>query len=475
MAKSKKLPDIKTQFSDWYNEVVFAAELSDQAPVRGCMVVRPYGYALWENMQSVLDKEFKAQGVQNAAFPLLIPISFLQKEAEHVEGFAPEVAVVTHAGGKELEEPLVVRPTSETVIHSMFARWLNSWRDLPIKMNQWCSVVRWEKRARPFLRTTEFWWQEGHTAHETAEEAHECAKTMHKIYTRFIEDYLAIPVIAAEKPPHERFAGATATYTMEAFMPDAKALQMGTSHEISQSFAKAFEMKFQDREGKEAYPYLTSWGVTTRMIGALVMSHGDQKGLVIPPKIAPIQIAIVPIFKTETKDIVLDTAYKIAEQLKGKFRIQVDTDDTSTPGAKFYRWELKGVPLRIEIGPRDVEAGTAVVADRLGLAKETYKLDELAGIAEKQLERVQRELFEQALKRRDKQWIKTDKTLAEIGPEVAKGGKFYQVGWSGDESTIDELKKYKATFRCILPTKEFPKCFHTGKPSKYDILIAKAY
>jgi len=471
----QQLPNFTTNFSDWYNEVIFLAELADHAPVKGCMVIRPYGWAIWENMQDVLNEKFKEQGVQNAAFPLLIPLSFLQKEAEHVEGFAPEIAVVTHAGGKELEEPLVVRPTSETVIHAMFARWMRSWRDLPIKVNQWCSVVRWEKRSRPFLRTTEFWWQEGHTVHETEQEAHEMAKTMHHIYRDFMQDYLAIPVVAAEKPPHERFAGATATYTLEAFMPDGKALQMGTSHEISQSFARAFDMKFQDREGNQSYPYLTSWGVTTRMIGALVMSHGDDKGLVLPPKIAPIQIIIVPIYKADSKEVVMDAVTILALKLRKKYRVEIDADESSTPGAKFYKWEMKGVPLRIEIGPRDIANNQAIVVDRLGMGKHTYDLDTMVPTVGKRLDFIQKTLFERAIERRDKAWITTDKTLAEIGPDLSEGGLFYQVGWSGDVSAVDELKKYKGTIRCILPTKTSTVCFHTGKPSIYDILIAKAY
>lgn len=472
---AQQLPNFTTNFSDWYNEVIFLAELADQAPVRGCMVVRPYGWALWENMQGVLDKNFKEHGIQNAAFPLLIPLSFLQKEAEHVEGFAPEIAVVTHAGGDKLEEPLVVRPTSETVIHAMFARWMHSWRDLPIKVNQWCSVVRWEKRARPFLRTTEFWWQEGHTAHETEQEARELAKAIHHMYKDFIEEYLAIPVIAAEKPPHERFAGATATYTLESFMPDGKALQMGTSHEISQSFAHAFNMTFQDREGKQSYPYLTSWAVTTRLIGALVMSHGDDKGLVMPPKVAPIQIIIVPIFKADSKETVMKAVHNLAQNLKQQFRIEIDADDSTTPGAKYYKWEMKGVPLRIEIGPRDVANNQVMMVDRLGLEKQAYNMDQLSTVIPNRLDAIQKTLFERALKRRDSLWITTEKTLEELGPELSEGGSFYQVGWSGDVSTVEELKKYKGTIRCILPTKTSKLCFHTGKPSIYDILIAKAY
>lgn len=475
MIQEQKLPPINTNFSDWYNEVVYQAELADQSPIRGCMVVRPYGWAIWENMQAILDAEFKKKGVKNAAFPLLIPLPFLQKEADHVAGFAPEVAVVTHAGGEQLEEPLVVRPTSETIIHYMFARWMRSWRDLPFLYNQWCSVIRWEKRCRPFLRTTEFWWQEGHTAHETEKEAHEMAKTMHGVYTEFIENYLAIPVFAERKPAHERFAGATETYTMEAIMPDAKALQMGTSHEISQNFAKAFDMTFQNREGKQDYPYLTSWGVTTRMIGALVMSHGDHKGLIIPPKIAPHQIVIIPIFKAETQAMVIKAVDELAEKLKGVARVIVDTDDSKTPGAKFYTWELKGIPLRIEIGPRDIAHQQVVVVDRLEGKKEIVAINQLVTIIPTRLEELQKKIFERALQRRAEQWVKTDKMLDEFGIELAEGGKFYQVGWSGNVEAIDDLKKYHGSIRCILSRNEMKKCFHTGQPAKYDIIVAKAY
>jgi len=469
------LPDIKTNFSDWYNKVVYEAELVDQAPVRGCIVIRPYGYAVWENIQAILNKKFKETGHKNAAFPLLIPKSFIEKEAKHVEGFAPELAIVTHAGGKKLDEPLVIRPTSETIIHYMFARWIKSWRDLPMKVNQWCSVIRWEKRPRPFLRTTEFWWQEGHTAHETAAEAKEEAETMRDIYHDFMENYLAIPVVAAVKPEHEKFPGADVTYTFEAFMRDGKALQMGTSHIISQNFAVTFGIKFQDREGTMSYPHLTSWGVSTRMIGGIIMTHGDQKGLIFPPKIAPVQVIIIPIFREETKEKVLSAANKIKNELKENFRVEIDEDESTTPGNKFYKWELKGVPLRIEIGPRDIENSSVVIADRLGLSKDSCKIDLLSEKIKQKLELIQKELFNIALKRRDTQWVKTDKNLTEIGPELQKGGKFYQVGWSGDEAAIDELKKYQGTFRCILPTNEMKTCFYNGKPSKHDILIAKVY
>lgn len=297
---TQKLPDFNTNFSDWYNEVIYQAELADLSPVRGCIVIRPYGYAMWENIKGRLDERIKATGHENASFPLFIPESFLKKEAKHVEGFAPEVAVVTHAGGKELEEPLIVRPTSETMIHFMFAKWLRSWRDLPLKVNQWCNVVRWEMRTRPFLRTTEFFWQEGHTAHETLQEAETEVQTMLNEYVDLAQNWLAIPVFAGQKPESERFPGAEKTFTFEGIMPDGKALQMGTSHLLSQNFAKSFEMQFQDREGALAHPYLTSWGATTRLIGAVVMSHGDEKGLILPPKIAPIQVVIIPIYKTDT-------------------------------------------------------------------------------------------------------------------------------------------------------------------------------
>lgn len=471
----QSLPNIETNFPDWYNSVVYEAELVDQAPIKGCIVIRPYGYAIWENIQKVLDKKFKETGHHNAAFPLLIPQSFIQRESKHVLGFAPELAIVTHAGGKKLKEPLVVRPTSETVIHYMFARWIKSWRDLPMKVNQWCSVIRWEKRPRPFLRTSEFWWQEGHTAHETALEAKEEVEMMRDIYHEFMENYLAIPVVAAIKPEHEKFPGADITYTLEAFMHDAKALQMGTSHVISQNFAKAFEMKFQDREEKLSYPHLTSWGVSTRMIGGIIMTHGDQKGLILPPKIAPIQVIIVPIFKEKSKEKVLSAANEITKKLKQFVRVEIDIDDSITPGAKYYKWELKGVPLRIEIGPRDLEKEKVVLVDRLGISKENLKISNLTKIIQDKLTLIQKELYNRALKKRDEQWTVTNKKLDEIGPELLKGGKFYQVGWAGNKKAITELKKYQGTIRCILPTNKMKICFYSGKPSKHDILIAKVY
>ncbi|MBN2266801.1 MAG: proline--tRNA ligase [Candidatus Babeliaceae bacterium] len=470
-----KLPNIKTHFADWYQSVVYDAELADQTPVRGCMVIRPYGYAIWERMQHILDLQFKKLGIQNAAFPLLIPLSFLQKEKEHVEGFAPEVAVVSHAGGKELEEPLVVRPTSETIIHTMFARWIHSWRDLPLKINQWCSVVRWEMRPRPFLRTSEFWWQEGHTAHETEEEARRMAEQMHQLYRVFMEEYLAMPVIAAAKPPHERFAGADETFTLEGCMQDGKALQMGTSHLISQDFARAFGITFQNRQEGISYPFLTSWGVSTRMIGGMIMTHGDQKGLIIPPKIAPVQVVIIPIFKAENRERVLEATRELAKQLHQVARITVDESDTETPGAKFYRWELKGVPLRVEIGMRDIDAGTVTVVDRPEGVKRLIQWTQVEQTVEDLLVEIQQKLFEKAKEHRAAQWVVTDETLAQFGHRLAENNGFYEVGWSGDEKAIVALKEFGGTIRCVLPTHQRKRCFYNGSESRYDIVVAKAY
>lgn len=469
-----KLPDIKNDFSQWYLEVVYQSELADQSPVRGCMVIRPYGYAMWENIKSRLDQRIKETGHENASFPLLIPESFLKKEAQHVEGFAPELAVVTHAGGKELEEPLVIRPTSETMIHYMFARWLKSWRDLPLKINQWANVVRWEMRTRPFLRTTEFFWQEGHTAHETYEQALEEAVLILNEYVDLAQNYLAVPVISGLKTEMEKFPGADKTFTYEALMQDGKALQMGTSHMISQSFAKAFDMHYQDREGKQAYPYLTSWGSTTRLIGAVVMTHGDEKGLVLPPKIAPIQVVIIPILKKGVdSSIVLNAASAISKQLSG-VRVLVDNDDSKTPGNKFYKWELKGVPIRIEIGARDIENNQAVVVDRIGLGKQMVSLDEISTMIPALLETIQQTMFDRAKAHQQSMWHKGAK-LVDFGPTMAENNGLYQTGFCGDSLCANELKKYQGTTRCLLEVKTFDYCFNCDKDSNVDVLVAKAY
>lgn len=468
------LPDIKQDFSQWYNDIVYQSELADQSPVRGCIVIRPYGYAMWELIRDRLDSRIKATGHENAAFPLLIPESFLKKEASHVEGFSPELAVVTHAGGKELEEPLVVRPTSETIIHYMFARWMKSYRDLPIKINQWCSVVRWEMRTRPFLRTTEFFWQEGHTAHETEEEALAESRMMLKEYLDLAHNYLAIPAIAGIKSESEKFPGADITHTFEALMQDGKALQMGTSHLISRNFARAFEMTFQDREGKLEHPYLTSWGVTTRLIGAVVMVHGDQKGLVLPPRIAPIQVVIIPIYKPQDKKAVMDAVEKMKVDLGTQIRVVVDDDEQKTPGAKFYKWELKGVPLRIEIGPRDLAQNQATVADRLGLYKKPVALDEIGIYTKEMLEFLQKSMLDRARERMMRMWYKEAK-VADFGKKLEADNGFYQTGWCRAPECEAQLKQFGATTRCLLEDKTFQECFNCDKASVSDVLVARAY
>lgn len=472
---TQKLPDFHTDFAEWYNEVVYQAELADHAPVRGCMIVRPYGWAIWESIQRGLDERIKATGAVNAAFPLLIPESFLKKEAKHVEGFSPELAVVTHAGGKELEEPYVVRPTSETIIHWSFARWIRSWRDLPMKVNQWCSVVRWEMRTRPFLRTTEFFWQEGHTAHETEQEAGEYALTILNLYTNFIQDHLAVPVITGQKSESERFAGATATYTMEGVMPDGKALQMGTSHCISQSFAHAFEMSYQDRNGNLAYPYLTSWGVTTRLIGAMVMTHGDEKGLVIPPRVAPIQVVIVPIVK---KGIDEQALHAYVDEVRTRLvqlgvRVQVDDEHTQSPGARFYRWELKGVPVRCDIGARELEGRTLGIVVRHSGEKRTMAATDLEQMPAF-LESVQQKLFARAQERATF-WRRSGEKLVDFGPELEAQNGIYQTGWCLRSECEQQLKSYKAFTRCLVESNTFKECFACDLPSKSDVLVAKAY
>lgn len=472
---SSKSPDINTNFSDWYQEIVYKAELADQSPVRGCIVIRPYGWSIWENIKNILDQKIKDTGHQNASFPLLIPESFIKREEEHIEGFAPELAVVTYAGGKKLDEPLVIRPTSETIIHYMFSRWIKSYRDLPLKINQWANVVRWEMRTRPFLRTTEFHWQEGHTAHETYADAEAEAYLMLNQYVDLIENYLAIPVVAAQKPESERFAGADITLTMEGLMPDGRALQMGTSHMLSQNFAKSFDIKFQDREGKLSYPYLTSWGATTRLIGALVMVHGDNNGLILPPAIAPIQVVVIPILKGQNIDNILAKCHNIVSQLcSAGVRAIVDLDEKATPGAKFYHWELKGVPLRLEIGPRDLENNQVIAVNRIDKSKETYNIDKLSELLPKKLLDIQAQLFNRALKKQKDMWIKSAK-LEKFKESLEKKGGFYQTGWCKREECEQKVKEAKATIRCVLQEQEFSTCFNCERPSSNDILIAKSY
>ncbi len=472
----KTLPNITTDFQDWYNEIIYRAELVDQSPVRGSVVIRPYGYTVWELIKQDLDGRIKRTGHQNASFPLLIPESFLKREAKHIEGFAPELAIVTYAGGKKLEEPLVIRPTSETMIHYMFARWIKSWRDLPLKINQWANVVRWELRTRPFLRTTEFFWQEGHTAHETYEEAHGEVLLMLAEYVELAQNVLAIPVVTGLKSESEKFPGAEKTYTFEGMMPDGKALQMGTSHLLSQSFAKSFDMKYQDHDNELAYPYLTSWGATTRLIGATVMVHGDQKGLVLPPCVAPIQVVIIPILKKDVDNQELIQAVEeMQKQLETSgIRVCVDADDTKTPGAKFYHWEMKGVPVRIEIGPRDIKKGKAIIVDRIGLGKSTVSLNEISSHVETLLDTIQKTMLERATKKRDEMWHKEAK-LVDFGSKLHKEGGAYQTGWCGSATCEAQLKEYQATIRCLFDQKNFDECFSCSQTSKQDVMVAKAY
>jgi prolyl-tRNA synthetase len=471
----KKLPDIKAHFPDWYQAVVYEAELADQAPVRGCIVIRPYGNAIWELIKSVLDERIKATGHENAIFPLLIPQSFIEREADHIEGFAPELAVVTHAGGKKLEEPLVIRPTSETMVHYMFAKWIKSYRDLPLKINQWANVMRWEKRPRAFLRTSEFFWQEGHTAHATREEADQEAQMMLQEYVNLAENYLAIPVFIGKKSKSEQFGGAEYTLTFEAFMQDGKAVQMGTSHLLSQNFAKSFDMKFQDKDGSIAYPHLTSWGATTRLIGAVVGSHGDNKGIILPPRIAPVQVIIIPVFKEENKALVLDHVEQMQKELASKgIRVKVDACDQTKPGAKFFAWELKGVPVRIECGERDIQGAVFVLADRINGEKHILPRINLVCAVTEALETAQIALFNKAKERYACMSNKISK-LADFGEKLSKEGGIYYAGWCENALCERELKVYQGSIRCLIQSKEFTDCFFCLHPSRTDVIIAKSY
>ncbi|HKS05213.1 MAG TPA: proline--tRNA ligase [Gemmatimonadaceae bacterium] len=489
MADDKKLTPRASDFSAWYNEVVLRAELADYAPVRGCMVIRPNGYGIWERMQHALDGMFKATGHRNAYFPLLIPQSYLHKEAQHVEGFAPETAVVTHGGGKELEEPLIVRPTSETIIYSMFAKWVQSYRDLPLLINQWANVVRWEMRTRLFLRTLEFLWQEGHTAHATHDEAEEETRSILGIYREFMEKWMAMPVVTGLKSENEKFAGALRTYTLEAMMQDNKALQAGTSHNLGQNFAKAFELKFQSEEGKEEFAWNTSWGVTTRMVGALVMTHGDDNGLVTPPKLAPIEVVIVPIWKTDDEKARLtENADRIAKTLRewggrgeDQLRVHVDARAGMRAGEKYYEWELRGIPLRLEVGPRDLAANQCVLARRDTREKTTASLDGIAGTVGALLERMQGAMFAAARERREAHSVREPMTYDKFRELMEGDGAFVYAGWNGDPAVEVKVKEEtKATIR-VLPDPEFrspsapTKCMVTGEPAKVEVMWARAY
>jgi prolyl-tRNA synthetase len=489
MADDKKLTTRAADFSAWYNEVVLRAELADYSPVRGCMVIRPDGYGIWERMQRALDDMFKETGHRNAYFPLLIPESFMRKEAEHVEGFAPELAIITHGGGKKLDEPLVIRPTSETIIYHMFAKWVQSYRDLPLLINQWANVVRWEMRTRLFLRTLEFLWQEGHTAHATHAEAEEEARRMLGVYRDFMEGHMAMPVITGAKTNSERFAGALKTYSCEAMMQDNKALQAGTSHDLGQNFSKAFELKFQTEAGGEDFAWNTSWGVSTRLIGGLVMTHGDDIGLRVPPLLAPIEIVIVPIYRTdEERSKVLQAADRIVGDLRewerrdpGRLRIHVDKRDGLKPGAKYYEWELRGVPLRMELGPRDLDKNQAVLVRRDTREKIPVSLDTIGEDAAELLTRIQSDMLEVARDRREQNSVRTPITYDAFRQLMEGPGGFVYAGFCGSDTCEQEIKTdTKATIR-VLPDEEFgsaepsPVCLKCGRPSVSEAVWAKAY
>ena len=486
---SKKLPNIDNDISAWYTDVVTRTGLADYGPVKGTMVIKPYGFQLWDNVKDVFDKMIKDTGHTNAYFPLLIPKSFLAKEAEHVDGFAKECAVVTHTRLKSendeiivdpdsrLEEEVIIRPTSETVIWSMYKKWIQSYRDLPILINQWANVVRWEMRTRLFLRTTEFLWQEGHTAHKTKEEAQKETLNILELYKKLAEEYLAIPVYTGLKTEAEKFAGADKTYCIEAMMLDKKALQAGTSHNLGQNFAKAFDVKFQTEDNNEEYVWATSWGISTRLIGAVILAHGDKNGLRIPPKIAPIQVVLIPIFKDEKqRKIIGDYVKSIIEELKQNgIRIFTDWSDFS-PGYKFNEWELKGVPVRIEIGPRDVESNTVIIARRDKREKLSSSRHDLTQCVKDTLDKIQNNLYSQAKDFRDNNTYSVN-TYGEFR-DIIKNGGFVRCGWDGKQETELKIKEdTKATIRCI-PFNENPKgltCIFSGNEAIHEVIFAKSY
>ena len=492
MAKElKELTKRADNYSQWYNDLVVKADLAEQSAVRGCMVIKPYGYAIWEKMQQQLDKMFKETGAQNAYFPLLIPKSFLSREAEHVEGFAKECAVVTHyrlktndAGdgvvvdpAAKLEEELIVRPTSETIIWNTYKNWIHSWRDLPLMCNQWCNVMRWEMRTRPFLRTSEFLWQEGHTAHATREEAEQEAQKMLKVYAKFAEEWMAVPVVQGVKSETERFAGALDTYAIEAMMQDGKALQSGTSHFLGQNFAKAFDVTYLTKENKPEYVWATSWGVSTRLIGALIMTHSDDNGLVLPPRLAPLQVVIIPIGKGEQQAQIAEKFQPVIDALRAKgISVKYDDADNKRPGFKFADYELKGVPVRVVMGGRDLENGTVEIMRRDTLEKETVSFDGLTERIENLLEDIQQNIFKKALAFRDAHIYECDNY--EEFKEKVKDGGFFLCHWDGTAETEAKIKEdTQATIRCV------PFAFEqtpgvdmvTGKPSKCRVLIARSY
>ncbi len=486
MAEGRQLTPQAEDFSAWYNEIVYKAELAAHSPVRGCMVIRPYGYRIWELMQGALDEMFKASGHENAYFPLFLPQSALDREAEHVAGFAPETAVVTRAGGAELEEPLVVRPTSEAIIWPIVSDWIDSYRDLPVLLNQWANVVRWEMRTRPFLRTTEFLWQEGHTAHVDEADARAETLRMLGIYRTFMEEWMAMPVHTGRKTAAERFAGAVETFSCEALMKDNKALQAGTSHYLGQNFARAFDVRFQTIDGEHAYVHNTSWGVSTRLIGALIMMHGDDTGLILPPRLAPIQAVVVPIWRNEEQqESVLSAAREVETELQAAgIRVRVDDREGLNPGAKYYDWERKGVPLRLEIGPRDVESGSVMTVRRFTPEGEDRKqpIDRgaLAADLPVRLERMQDELFQLAVERRAAHTTRGIDDYDEFKQVIKDNGGFVLTGWCGDSDCEARVKdETKTTIRLIvgddLASEEPPRRCLCGEKSGGEVVRARAY
>lgn len=476
--EKKEITKKSKDFSRWYNDVVLKAELADYSPVKGCMVIKPYGFAIWENIKNALDEKIKAAGVQNAYFPLFIPYSFLKKEAEHVKGFSPELAIVTHGGGEKLSEPLVVRPTSETVMYAMFSKWIQSYRDLPLLINQWCNIVRWEKRTFLFLRTTEFLWQEGHTCHRTHDEARGEVERALKMYEDLYQDYLAIGGVAGKRSESDKFPGAVGTYAFEMLMPDGKALQGCTSHDLGQNFAKPFKIKFQDLDGKQKYVWQTCWGFTTRSIGALIMVHGDDNGLILPPKMAPIQVVIIPI-PTRKKTAAAVFCQKLKKELeKVRIRVKIDDREEYTPGWKFNEWELKGVPLRIEVGEKEIEGEYVTVARRDDInSKFKIPNDKLKFQIQNLLKEIQDNLYQKARKFLEENTHKVD-DYQEFKRIMKSKRGFILAFWCGKPDCEEKIKsETKASNRC-LPTggkKERGKCVYCGKPAEYRWLFAQAY
>ena len=471
----KEVTNIEEDFAKWYTDIVLKADLADYTGTKGCIAIKPYGYAIWENIQKYTDSIFKKNGVKNVYFPVLIPESLLEKEKDHVEGFAPEVATVTKAGGKELDEKLCIRPTSETMFCDLYSKWLKSWRDLPFVYNQWCNVLRWEKETKPFLRSREFLWQEGHTIHETKEEAEKRTLQMLDVYADVIENVLAIPVLKGKKTEKEKFAGAEATYTVETLMHDGRAIQAGTSHYFGQNFTKPYDVKFQNREGKEEYPYQTSWGISTRLIGAVIMAHGDNRGLKLPPRVAPIQVVIIPVMMK--KEGVVEKTKEVYEKIQEKFRVEIDLRENYTPGYKFNDWELKGVPVRVEMGPRDIENNVCVIVRRDTLEKQTVDLNKLDEKLKEILEDIQKNMYKQCKEIREERTT-IAANLDEFIKNIEEKQGYIKTMWCGKQECEDKIKELTgAHSRCIPFTQEklANKCVCCGENANTMIVWGRQY